>query len=781
MPPTNVKLQKVIDNREKLQALPPEQAELVANRIFDLMVLPKAGKGLQAEQIEMARSRFTNFLLGRSEQGPIEDKPDYSGSGLSTGAGGVFKSGVMHGVANLGTVADKLNMMNPMTIMSNAIQRKLNPNGMDPNDQVTAAINAFRSTGDTLKAPTAQYRKENPVKSAVIETTGEALPAIPLGMGIGAAFAPAAELGPGASVISRILANLPRNMATGATEMQSIKPGAQGAAEGALWGAGTNVITGLGGKLLDKVKGISLVPKSSTALPGASQAIVELNKHAQDLYKRDFGALNGVEKSAVVTKWREAAVEAAKATQAAQSAAKKTSAAQVAQDAVAQAKARAEAQVTAQAEKLRLKDEAKLVSKAIAAFRKAAGRTPTDDEISQLKTAVQAKMKSQAAAPAPAAASVVPEAPTIPKAQPSGNPPELSAMMKEQAGAPAGKTGVFEDGTPQAQIVAEVPPGHPINPGNKPEPIWVVNQGPFTPERAMDSLKESLGRDLTATEQAAAKQVKSWDELGELEEKINPSEKLIDSPFFKQAEAELGGQIEKGGKAEFVDILNRTKELKDAAARQATISKASEFKSESPEATRAVSAIADLASQTSREAQGVLEKSNPIVEKAVAKGKIVAGTRVKINEGEYQGTYGRIVQKGEDRALVRVELSDGRVTEVEMPLSSVEREYTGGSRASEAARKAAARTEAAATQGSGETALVGQGAEGLAAIEKVASSAATPEEHMIALEQAYGWASKNIPNGSVLVKAFKKAAKVQGFDSETTLNLFLDTLEKAVE
>jgi hypothetical protein len=64
MPPTNVKLQKVIDNREKLQALPPEQAELVANRIFDVMVLPRAGKGLQDGPNRNGTFAFYQFPSG---------------------------------------------------------------------------------------------------------------------------------------------------------------------------------------------------------------------------------------------------------------------------------------------------------------------------------------------------------------------------------------------------------------------------------------------------------------------------------------------------------------------------------------------------------------------------------------------------------------------------------------------------------------------------------------------------------------------------------------------
>lgn len=415
--PAITPLQAVIQNRAKLQALPPAAQEKFANYVFRKFLLPQlVSKGTPDEFVERARKQFTTRLL-TGEQKPLDDTPTTKmreQGGQSTGLTGVLEGGLMEGLSNIAKAGEKISHL---------------PGG--GGDRSAAALRnsseELHEVGDINKTASKEYSDKNPVKSFAVDMAGQAAPAIPFGMAAG-----------GAAVAAGARGLIPA-AAAGAADMQSFDPGMKGAVVGA---ATPYVAKGLGkvaGKIaapvINAVKGgMSKIPAraASTTSGLGSEFVQGLEKKAQAEFKKPFVELLPDQKAKIVNAAREEAVAAETVARSEKAKAAKeakiATSGEEAQLRIKAEKAKLDAKLTTKVEKDRLRDEAKQVAAGAAAFRKLMKRAPTEEELTKIREAVKNGPKS-ASSPEPTPVAAAPAA--------SAPPPAQSQPQAAAAAAPA--------------------------------------------------------------------------------------------------------------------------------------------------------------------------------------------------------------------------------------------------------------------------------------------------------------------------------------------------------
>lgn len=408
-------MERVLAKRDKLAQLPPEVRDVVFERLYDKVVAPREPKALNNQQKGLLRQRFSDLLMGRSPT-PDTSKPtteDYAAQGMSTGAFGQFKSGVMRGLAGghetAGNIQDWIEKHLPQSMQMTPEQKKFESASQ------SAIVDPMKSAAGALSEASGAYKTEHPTRAGIAEFTGASLPAMPFSAGMGGAVPAVAK---GAPFLTRLGMNVARGAATGATEGPVVfEPTKKGVAEGAGFGAAAPLALSPFGALFRRIMGGAGAGVASKAAPtltkeiaGASEGTTNvLDTLAQTKFGKKLAELTPDQKIELVNSWRE---ESTKAASEAKKAAKKTTE----EAKVEKVKAKEEAKVHTRIQTIKAMDEAKALQKQISAFVKTNKRAPTDEELIKLREQAKAAPVAVATPPStPAPAAAPPAAPTVPQ------------------------------------------------------------------------------------------------------------------------------------------------------------------------------------------------------------------------------------------------------------------------------------------------------------------------------------------------------------------------------
>lgn len=517
---------------------------------------------------------------------------------------------------------------------------------------------ALKQSSDLLHAATDPYASRHKYKAGAAEIFGQGLPSIPIEMAI-----------PGGKEAS-LLGKLGINAVKGGLGMIPFDPSVKGVATGAALSTPFTLAGPAVRKLLGKV---GTKAASTVATKTGEIASNDLEARAQKMFQKSISDLTPDQKLKLVSAWQTEVQEATKTAKAKATEAKKAAK-------VEAIKQKGEDQVKSKLEVQKAMSESKALQKEIVKFFKANKRAPTDEELIKLRETA------------------------------SGAAGEIKQAFSHENLKGSVSDGFIDSAWARVQQGQDMPFSE--RPGS------IENKLAEARKAGQLKTRDDVAAIVKGTKPiSAAPSISS--EVKEQTEKANLNSPDDVKKFSEQAAQSLFQKpYDQLSVPERLKAITEATKIQNEARQAATKAQADQFKVESPEAVKAVAAVADITK---------VIQAAPTVTK-VPEGVSGLPANVQALNTKLDDALTRLSEAKDPKAVAAIKKT---VDNLEKAIANNDPDALH--RISDAERKALDRKAKAAL----ETYTLGAGKEGTSAAELVASKTLTPEEELERAEESF--------------------------------------------